>query len=141
MPFSLFRRKRQDQGEQAPRAAAAPNPQTEAPADPPAAGTAVDPTKPKRRRGSRGGRGRSRKPAAEKTDAQAKPKATATKSAQADKPAKKTDVKVGDRVVIDAEMNAKMKMYVAEEINVGSAAKAAPKKAPDHTEHAAPAKK
>ena len=63
-----------------------------------------------------------------------------TKFLMNDKPAKKTDVKVGDRVVIDAEMNAKMKMYVAEEINVGSAAKAAPKKATDHTEHAAPAK-
>ena len=63
-----------------------------------------------------------------------------TKFLMNDKPAKKADVKVGDRVVIDAEMNAKMKMYVAEEINDGSAAKAAPKKAPEHTEHAAPAK-
>ena len=51
-----------------------------------------------------------------------------TKYMMNDKPAKKTDLKVGDRVVIDAEMNAKMKMYVAEEVNIGAAAKAAPKK-------------
>ena len=53
-----------------------------------------------------------------------------TKFLMNDKPAKKTDLKVGDRVVIDAEMNAKMKMYVAEEINIGAAAKAAPKATP-----------
>jgi co-chaperonin GroES (HSP10) len=63
-----------------------------------------------------------------------------TKFLMNDKPAKKTDVKVGDRVVIDAEMNAKMKMYVAEEINVGKAANARPKKPADHADHAAPAK-
>ena len=51
-----------------------------------------------------------------------------TKYLMNDKPAKKTDLKVGARVVIDAEMNAKMKMYVAEEVNIGTAAKAAPKK-------------
>ena len=51
-----------------------------------------------------------------------------TKYLMNEKPAKKTDLKVGDRVVIDAEMNAKMKMYVAEEVNIGAAAKAAPKK-------------
>ena len=45
-----------------------------------------------------------------------------------DKPAKKTDLKVGDRVVIDAEMNAKMKMYSAEEVNIGTAAPAKPAK-------------
>ena len=50
-----------------------------------------------------------------------------TKYLMNEKPAKKTDLKVGDRVVIDAEMNAKMKMYVAEEVNIGTA-KAAPKK-------------
>ena len=45
-----------------------------------------------------------------------------------DKPAKKTDLKVGDRVVIDAEMNAKMKMYSAEEVNIGTAAPSKPAK-------------
>ena len=68
-----------------------------------------------------------------------------TKFLMNDKPAKKAALKVGDRVVIDAEMNAKMKMYVAEEVNVGSAAKAAPKKGAEHkeaehTEHSTPAK-
>src|SRR5437868_4076973 len=47
----------------------------------------------------------------------------------------KGDLKVGSRVVIDAKMDEKMKMYTAEEIQIGtaageakSAAKAAPKK-------------
>jgi len=44
-----------------------------------------------------------------------------TKYMMNDKPAKKTDLKVGSRVVIDAEMNAKMKMYSAEEVNIGTA--------------------
>ena len=54
------------------------------------------------------------------------------------KPGKKTDLKVGVRVVIDAHMDTKMKMYNAEEINIGvaSAAKPATPSAP-----AAPAKK
>src|SRR5215510_270013 len=37
------------------------------------------------------------------------------------KPAKKTDLKVGARVVIDAHMDAKMKMYSAEEVSIGAA--------------------
>jgi hypothetical protein len=45
-----------------------------------------------------------------------------TKFVMNDKPVKKADVKIGDRVVIDAQMDAKMKMYVAEEINIGRAA-------------------
>ena len=40
------------------------------------------------------------------------------------KPGKKTDLKVGVRVVIDAHMDAKMKMYNAEEISIGAAAPA-----------------
>jgi hypothetical protein len=46
------------------------------------------------------------------------------------KPAKKSDLKVGVRVVIDAEMDTKMKMYNAEEIQIApaAAAKPAPKK-------------
>jgi hypothetical protein len=43
------------------------------------------------------------------------------------KPAKKEDLKAGARVVIDAHMDTKMKMYSAEEIKIGAAA-AAPKK-------------
>src|SRR5437867_10912185 len=57
-----------------------------------------------------------------------------------DKPAKKTDLKVGSRVVIDAEMDAKMKMYSAEEINIGTAT-AAPSKAPAKTPAKTPSKK
>ena len=51
-----------------------------------------------------------------------------TKYLMNDKPAKKTDLKVGARVVIDAEMNAKMKMYSAEEVNIGTAPAAPAKK-------------
>ena len=40
------------------------------------------------------------------------------------KPGKKEDLKVGVRVVIDAHMDAKMKMYNAEEISIGVAAPA-----------------
>jgi hypothetical protein len=42
------------------------------------------------------------------------------------KPGKKTDLKVGVRVSIDAHMDTKMKMYNAEEINIGTAAAAKP---------------
>ena len=45
-----------------------------------------------------------------------------------DKPAKKEDLKTGVRVVIDAHMDTKMKMYSAEEVKIGTAAAAAPKK-------------
>jgi Domain of unknown function (DUF5666) len=38
-----------------------------------------------------------------------------------DKAAKKSDLKVGTRVVIDAHMDEKMKMYSAEEVNIGAA--------------------
>jgi len=51
------------------------------------------------------------------------------------KPGKKTDLKVGVRVVIDAHMDTKMKMYNAEEINIGAAAATKP------ATPAAPAKK
>src|SRR5256885_398275 len=37
------------------------------------------------------------------------------------KPAKKADLKVGTRVVIDAHMDTKMKMYSAEEVKIGTA--------------------
>ena len=45
-----------------------------------------------------------------------------------DKPAKKTDLKTGVRVVIDAHMDTKMKMYSAEEVNIGTAPATPPKK-------------
>jgi hypothetical protein len=45
-----------------------------------------------------------------------------TKFLMNDKPAKKTDLKTGVRVVIDAHMDTKMKMYAAEEVNIGTAA-------------------
>jgi len=51
------------------------------------------------------------------------------------KPGKKTDLKVGARVAIDAHMDTKMKMYNAEEINIGAAPAAKP------ATPAAPAKK
>ena|ERR1051326_8070213 len=43
------------------------------------------------------------------------------------KPAKKTDLKEGVRVVIDAHMDAKTKMYSAEEVSIGAAAAPAKK--------------
>jgi hypothetical protein len=51
-----------------------------------------------------------------------------TKYLMNEKAAKKTDLKAGARVVIDAHMDAKMKMYTAEEVNIGPAAVAAPHK-------------
>lgn len=44
---------------------------------------------------------------------------TATKYLNGEKAAKKTDVKVGTRVVIDAKMDEKMKMLVATEVRIG----------------------
>ena len=52
----------------------------------------------------------------------------ATKYLMNNKAAQKTDLKVGTRVVIDAEMDAKMKMYKAEEVNIGAASAAPAKK-------------
>src|SRR5215510_2252634 len=57
-----------------------------------------------------------------------------TKYLKDKKPASAADLKVGTRVVIDAQMDQKMKMYSAEEIQLGAAgatgseAKAAPAK-------------
>jgi len=51
------------------------------------------------------------------------------------KPAAIDEMKIGTRVVIDAEMNPKMKMYSAEEIQIGAANAAEPATA------ASPAKK
>ncbi len=42
-----------------------------------------------------------------------------TKYVMNEKPAKKTDLKAGVRVVIDAHMDTKMKMYSAEEVSIG----------------------
>ena len=39
-----------------------------------------------------------------------------------DKAASKADLKVGSRVVIDAHMDTKMKMYSAEEVKIGAGA-------------------
>ena len=49
-----------------------------------------------------------------------------TKYVKDDKPAKKEDLKVGVRVVIDAEMDTRMKMYNAEEIKISATAAAKP---------------
>ena len=49
-----------------------------------------------------------------------------TKYFKSKKPATLDEMKIGTRVVIDAEMNEKMKMYSAEEIQLGAAAAAAP---------------
>ena len=57
-----------------------------------------------------------------------------TKYFKSKKPATVDDMKIGTRVVIDAEMNQKMKMYSAEEVQVGAADATAAKAA-------APAKK
>jgi hypothetical protein len=45
----------------------------------------------------------------------------ATKYFKSKKPATVDEMKIGTRVVIDAEMNQKMKMYSAEEIQLGTA--------------------
>ena len=49
-----------------------------------------------------------------------------TKYFKRNKPSTLDEMKIGTRVVIDAEMNEKMKMYSAEEIQIGAAAAAAP---------------
>jgi len=56
-----------------------------------------------------------------------------TKYLKSEKASTKAELKVGTRVLIDAKMDEKMKMYAAEEINIGvatpaAAAKAAPAK-------------
>src|SRR5438046_2929327 len=45
-----------------------------------------------------------------------------TKYMKDDKRVQKSDLKVGVRVIIDAHMDAKMKMYSAEEVTIGTAA-------------------
>jgi len=47
-----------------------------------------------------------------------------TKFLMNEKPAKKTDLKVGSRVAIDAHIDSKMKMLAAEEVKIGAAAPA-----------------
>ena len=51
-----------------------------------------------------------------------------TKYVVNDKPARKADLKAGVRVVIDAHMDTKMKMYNAEEVKIGTAAASPAKK-------------
>jgi hypothetical protein len=53
----------------------------------------------------------------------------ATKYIKAEKPSTKAELKVGTKVMIDAKMDEKMKMYSAEEIHIG-VAEAATKAAP-----------
>lgn len=43
-----------------------------------------------------------------------------TKYLKSEKPAARTDLKVGTRVRIDAKMDEKMKMYAAEEVSIGT---------------------
>ena len=43
-----------------------------------------------------------------------------TKYTKDDKPAKSTDLKVGDSVMINAKMDTKMKMYTADEVMLGA---------------------
>src|SRR5215470_4643552 len=47
-----------------------------------------------------------------------------TKYTKDDKPAKSTDLKVGDSVMINAKMDTKMKMYTADEVMLGAKDKA-----------------
>ena len=49
-----------------------------------------------------------------------------TKYLNGAKPATKADLKVGTRVVIDAKMDEKMKMYMAEEVKIGVTSPATP---------------
>jgi len=46
-----------------------------------------------------------------------------TKFTKNDKPAKAADLKVGDSVMINASMDTKIKMYKAQEVMLGAAAK------------------
>jgi len=54
----------------------------------------------------------------------------ATKYLVGAKAATKADVKVGTRVVIDARMDAKMKMYLAEEVKIGVTTPTTPQSKP-----------
>jgi hypothetical protein len=49
-----------------------------------------------------------------------------TKFIKADKPSTKSELKVGTRVLIDAKMDEKMKMYAAEEVTIGVTATTKP---------------
>jgi hypothetical protein len=51
-----------------------------------------------------------------------------TKYTKDDKPAKSTDLKIGDSVMINAKMDTKMKMYAANEVMLGAKAKTEPAK-------------
>ncbi len=93
MPFSLFRRKKQDHAE-TPREEVTAPPPAPAPVVPdlaPAPGAAGDAeAKPKRRRGSRGGRGR-KKPGERAAAAESNTEGKPSTQASADKPAKQGD--------------------------------------------------
>ena len=73
MPW--FRRKKQkhEEAEAAPAPVEAPAPPEEAPSPEPVAPEGAGPVKPKRRRGNRGGRGRTKRPATETTEQKAPP--------------------------------------------------------------------
>jgi len=64
-----------------------------------------------------------------------------TKYMMGTKAAKMTDVKVGEKVAIDAQMDTKMKMYVAESVTLPAAAKAAAAVDPAARKAGAPAPK
>jgi ribonuclease G len=92
LPFQWFRRKREERTEQAPQPAAAPHPEQTyvTPAEPAPAGVESTEQKPKRRRGSRGGRSRKKTgttTTATATATREKPKPTAAK-AKAEPPKK-----------------------------------------------------
>ncbi|HEY1366055.1 MAG TPA: Rne/Rng family ribonuclease [Gaiellaceae bacterium] len=109
MPW--FRRRRKSEAEQAPVTAAAPPalPEVVIPAEPAAVETAdpdAEAAKPKRRRGTRGGRGRKKpteagetaaKTGAAKAEQAEKPTARAKAKAKADKPEKKPERAVSQR--------------------------------------------
>ena len=56
-----------------------------------------------------------------------------TKFIKADKPSTKSELKVGTRVLIDAKMDEKMKMYAAEEVTIGVTATTTKPAAPKTT--------
>ena len=53
-----------------------------------------------------------------------------TKYLKSEKPSTKAELKVGTRILVDAKMDEKMKMYSAQEIQIGVAAPAAKAAAP-----------
>jgi ribonuclease G len=90
LPWFRRRKQKQQEAEAAPAPVEAPAPPEEAPSAETVAADGAAPAKPKRRRGSRGGRGRSKRPAAETATAEQKaPPERAEKPKKQERPERK----------------------------------------------------